>query len=253
MPLTFAHPAAVLPLARLRLPLSALVVGSVSPDLIYFVRLAPRGDFGHTLPGLFLSCLPAGLALLWMLDRMLKRPLAELAPATVQRRLAPVLATSPFDGSLLTVGATVLIGAVTHVAWDSFTHAGEWGVRTFPILRDTMSLGPLGRVPLYKLAQHGSTLIGLSALAAVAVLWWRNAPEAELTPRLTARTRAVRILLMASVALATGITYAAIEASDAASPLPTFLGRFVVSTTSAGLVLATGYSVWVRSRMGSTD
>jgi len=32
MPFTFAHPAAAVPLAQFRLPLSALVVGSMAPD-----------------------------------------------------------------------------------------------------------------------------------------------------------------------------------------------------------------------------
>ena len=39
MPITFAHPAAVLPLARTGLPLTALAIGSMVPDLPMFVRL----------------------------------------------------------------------------------------------------------------------------------------------------------------------------------------------------------------------
>ncbi|MEE2045837.1 DUF4184 family protein, partial [Nocardiopsis tropica] len=37
MPFTLSHVAAVLPLARTRLPPAALVVGSVVPDLPYYL------------------------------------------------------------------------------------------------------------------------------------------------------------------------------------------------------------------------
>ena len=220
----------------------------MTPDLIYFAHLAPSGHFGHTLPGLFLFCLPAGLALLWTFDRLLKQPLVELAPAAAQRRLAPVVAASPFERPLLAVGAAVLIGAATHAGWDAFTHTGGWGVEAAPALRSTVALGPLGSVPLYKLAQHGSTLLGLSALLVAAALWWRGAPEAEVRPRLSARTRAVRLSLFVSVALLVGAGYGGVIAAAATSPLPTFLGRFVIATTSAGFVVAVGYSLWRRAQ-----
>lgn len=38
MPVTIAHPAAVLPLRGLGLPLSAMVIGSMAPDLPVFSR-----------------------------------------------------------------------------------------------------------------------------------------------------------------------------------------------------------------------
>ena len=39
MPLTIAHPAAVLPFRHSRLPISALVIGSLAPDFEYFLHL----------------------------------------------------------------------------------------------------------------------------------------------------------------------------------------------------------------------
>lgn len=248
MPLTFAHLAAVVPLARLKLPISALVVGSVAPDLIYFARLAPRGHFGHTLPGLFLLCLPAGLALLWVFHRLLKGPLTELAPSAAQRRLACYLHASPFDRPLVLVAAAVLSGAATHDVWDAFTHAGGWGVATASALRLNVALGPLGRIPVYKLAQHGSTLIGLVVLAYSVAAWWRHAPEADTHCHLPARTRKLRLSLLVAVPLAVGAAYAGGVAVDASAPLTVFVGRFVVSVTSAAFVTATLYSAWCRLR-----
>ncbi len=63
MPWTFAHPAAILPLRR-RLPLAALVVGSISPDIGYYLGLYPLATFAHSGLGLLMACLPMGAAAL---------------------------------------------------------------------------------------------------------------------------------------------------------------------------------------------
>jgi hypothetical protein len=46
MPFTLAHPAIVVPLALQRLILSALIIGSMTPDLEYFIRLS---DISHIM------------------------------------------------------------------------------------------------------------------------------------------------------------------------------------------------------------
>ena len=246
MPLTFAHAAAVLPLRRLGLPLSALAVGSLSPDFVYFATLVPRGGFGHTLPGLFLSCLPASLVVLWAFHRVIKRPLVELLPVAAQRRLGPLLDGSPFDRPLPLVALAILVGAATHIAWDSFTHAGRWGFDHVAWLREPVALGPVD-VLGYRLAQHGSTLFGLLLLAGTALLWWRRAPERPVRPILPTRTRWTRLLLMTGGALALGMAYGAAHALGSEAPLLTFAGRFVTSATPAFVVSVLVYG-WGRRR-----
>jgi Domain of unknown function (DUF4184) len=54
MPFTLAHPIAAYPLwqlSRKRLNLLGLMVGTIVPDLAYFLALRPIESFGHTLPG----------------------------------------------------------------------------------------------------------------------------------------------------------------------------------------------------------
>lgn len=244
MPLTFAHPAAALPLARLRLPLSALVVGTMAPDFVYYVRLAPRGHYGHTLPGLFLFCLPAGLAVLWLFHRVVKSPLVALSPEAAQRRLAPYVASSPFDRPLALVAVSILVGAVTHDVWDAFTHGSGWGVQAVPALRRLVALGPLGVVKGYKLAQHGSTLVGLTALAGAGVAWWRRAVQVDVRAPLAVYSRALRLGGLTVPPVLFGVTLALAHASRSASPIPAFAGRFVVATTSAAFVAVVVYGVW---------
>ena len=66
MPFTPAHSAAVVPLYFTfckHLVFSALIIGSMSPDFEYILRLTPTSRIGHTFHGLFLFCLPVGLIL----------------------------------------------------------------------------------------------------------------------------------------------------------------------------------------------
>lgn len=246
MPLTFAHPAAALPFARLRLPLSALVVGAMAPDLIYFIRLAPRGHFGHTALGLFVFCLPAGLVLWWIFHRILKPALVELCPDAAQRRLVAYRKPVVVGEALLPAAVAVVLGALTHIIWDAFTHAGGWGVAAVPALSTSVSFSPGPAIPAYKIAQHASTLFGLGALALALAGWWRTAPQHRIRPRLSARVRLIRLAGLVLIALGAGFVYATTLAVGAQDPLRAFAGRFVVSVTSAAFVVATAYSLWVR-------
>ena len=85
MPWTFAHPAAVLairPLLSARLSLAALMVGSITPDVGYYLSLFKMATFAHTLPGVITVCLPIGLLLLLLIQR-LWLPIAYLLPQLV--------------------------------------------------------------------------------------------------------------------------------------------------------------------------
>ena len=68
VPFTVSHAAAVLPLQRLgkhRLPLTALMVGSMAPDFGYFFSSEASRALTHSFSGLFIFSLPAGLAV-WL-------------------------------------------------------------------------------------------------------------------------------------------------------------------------------------------
>ncbi len=87
MPAICAHPVIAVPLTRYNLCLSALIVGSMSPDFFYFFRVSHNAQFGHTLQGVFLFCLPVGLLVLWVFHRVLKSPLFSLLPQNHQERM----------------------------------------------------------------------------------------------------------------------------------------------------------------------
>ena len=245
MPLTFSHAAAALPLRRLRLPFSALVVGTMAPDFLYFTGMMAQGRFGHTLPGLFLSCLPLGLLLLWVFHRLIKRPLIGLAPLAAQQRLHPFREASPFDRPLALVAVALVLGACTHIVWDSFTHAERWGVAHVAWLRQTVPVPVLGTLSVYRLVQHGSTLFGLAVLALALLRWWRRAPvHAMQPPALPARTRACWLLGFGLVAVLAGLAYGMQATADARPVFAVFVGRFVVAWTSALFLSVLAYGCW---------
>lgn len=176
MPFTLVHGAAALPFRRFRLVTSGLLVGTFAPDFEYFLRLAPNDRFGHTLLGTFVLTLPVALLVLWLFHAFVKVPVARLLPDAIQRRLTNHLDAFRFGGVerfALVVGS-ILVGIATHLAWDSFTHRNTWLYHRWPLLGQTIDLPVLGLVPLYKVLQHGSTVIGIAVLSIWLIVWYRN-------------------------------------------------------------------------------
>ncbi|MCS0637380.1 DUF4184 family protein [Streptomyces sp. LP05-1] len=181
MPFTLSHAAAVLPAMRRngtgRGPLvaSALLAGSFAPDVTYFADSVIPGAmaFGtvtHGLPGVVTVDAAIAFALLgaWLLVR---EPLVGLLPARWRDRVySLVRGRGRGAGSggrrglvaALWVYVSAVLGAVTHVVWDAFTHPGRWGVRLVPALEGTAA-----GLPVYTYVQYGS-----SALALVALVWF---------------------------------------------------------------------------------
>jgi hypothetical protein len=209
MPFTVSHAAAVLPLLRLgnhRLPLAALMLGSMSPDFSYFLP----GDLAilptHTVTGLFWFCLPAGLAMWMLYVYVLEAPTLTLLPETWRTRIKPSDRRLTFV-TLAFACIAIVIGAATHVVWDSFTHRGTPVVDALPVLRTVVFHVGYQPVRLYKILQHLSSLLGMVCL----LIWaWRirratPAPSsASIATAATMRTRlgAGFILLATSAALA---------------------------------------------------
>jgi hypothetical protein len=158
MPLTVAHPAIVIPLRKTRLPFSALVVGSVAPDLEYLFHLSPTGHIGHTVPGLFVFCIPMGLVSLIVVHWLWMPPANALLDRTSDEfRLLPLAQLGLICGA-------ILLGAFSHLAWDSFTHAHGWMVQRLSVLRVPLAMTPWGTMRLFKLLQHLSSALGIAVL-----------------------------------------------------------------------------------------
>jgi Domain of unknown function (DUF4184) len=235
MPLTPAHAAAAWPLARIApsLPTAALVIGTVSPDLEYLLRLAPSGRFGHTPLGIACFSVPLALVVWAVFERFVRPALVDLLPPGLRPPLPLGPSRPARRWALAAVAAT--LGALSHIAWDSFTHGDGWSVAGLPALTIPLGLPVVGPVPLYRLLQHASTAVG-SGL----ILLWAGRAVGRLPPESRRfgpgqRARALRAAAILVGLSATGGALNALRAQDRS--LPVVLGYAAVGTM-VGTVLA---------------
>ncbi|MCX5201906.1 DUF4184 family protein [Streptomyces sp. NBC_00237] len=212
MPFTLSHAAAVLPGIRRdgtgRGPFlaSALVAGSFAPDLTYFAASVlpggmSYGSFTHSPWGIVTADVvcAALLVLLWIRAR---EPVVALLPRRWQGRVHAFVRGTRWTSLTPSLAAkfvlSAVVGSLTHVGWDLFTHSGRLGTDLFPVLGRTV-----GGFPLYTYAQYGS-----SALAALGLCWFlvtalrRQQPSSlQDVPLLDRRRRVVATTLLGGCAV----------------------------------------------------
>jgi hypothetical protein len=174
MPFTGAHPALILPLLYLRkrwLSATGLIVGSIAPDMAYFIPYRSFGSLSHSLKGLLLFNLPVSLLLAIIFHLLIRDQVIQNLPSYFRKR---ALAVKPLNflwyltkhGHIFAFAA--LIGSFSHLLWDSFTHYNGYFVRNYSILLRPVSIGFM-ELPLCRLLQHISTAVGLTL-----ILWYIN-------------------------------------------------------------------------------
>lgn len=190
MPFTPSHMAAALPFVRTPLISSAIAIGTMTPDLFYYVPVDVPREYSHSWAGVFTVDLVFGVALFLLWQLVLRAPVIDFAPFVVRSRMKgtdwiPVGRLRYLRLGIL-LPASLLLGSATHVVWDLFTHAGPFA-DGIPLLAATY--GPfLGS----KWLQHASSLLGAVALLVFAGRWLSTKPAVQpASTRLTSRTRAV--------------------------------------------------------------
>lgn len=164
MPLTFSHPAIVLPLNYLPkrwVSLTGLIVGSVTPDFEYFIRMKVSSIYSHTWLGMLWCDLPLAILLIFVYHDVVKAPFIANLPAALNSRINQYQNfnwNKHFVKSMPVVILSILIGIASHLFWDSFTHITGYFVQLWNM--DTPVMVFSFQIPLYKIIQHSSTLLG---------------------------------------------------------------------------------------------
>jgi hypothetical protein len=165
MPFTFSHPAIVLPLTflpRQWFSLTGLIIGSLTPDFEYFLRMRIKSNYSHTIDGLFWFDLPLGLLLAFIFHNIVRNSLYNNLPTFLKSRF---LTFKQFNWNLqfkknwFVVSISILIGAASHIFWDSFTHDNGYFIQKIPELQNSVVFLDK-QIPVLKILQHASTLIG---------------------------------------------------------------------------------------------
>lgn len=182
MPFTPSHALVALPFIRTPLVPAAIAIGAMTPDLPLFLRgVGLDYSFTHTFGNVIWTALVAFV--LFMIWRVVLRPaVGELAPLWLAKRIPADWSSSGAEAARVAVGTgmgmgakrplypvllavSLILGVLSHILWDLFTHEGRWGVEVLPVLDEMW--GPLTG---YKWLQHGSSMLGLLIIGIWAVL-----------------------------------------------------------------------------------
>jgi len=208
VPFTLAHPAAILPLRGIPplrgitvLRTAPLIIGAMIPDTPYYlpasvirvVAGAHRIPDTHTLEGTLTTCLVLGYLVLAGIFA-LRRPLTALLSARSRSLCLGALAPfgrRPIEWALAAVA--IVLGAWTHLLWDSFTHVDGWMVHRFAVLSVPVTIGSYQGTVCH-LLQYLSSALGLAVMA----LWYSRLrpPPAALASTDDARSPAAPVLLL---------------------------------------------------------
>jgi hypothetical protein len=124
-----SHQALVLPL-KIAAPRwtsgTALVLGSMAPDVEYFLRGYPTSTISHTWVGQLVFCLPVTVALYWVVTRIVAEPAAAHLPdgGALRLRDFALLRQQPAGARHWgIVASSAVIGSSSHVVLDRLVAA----------------------------------------------------------------------------------------------------------------------------------
>ncbi len=244
MPFTFSHPAIVLPLAYLPkkwFSLTGLVIGSLTPDFEYFLRMRIKSNYSHTIDGLFWFDLPLGLLLAFVFHNLVRDSLFNNLPSFLKSRFSTFKSfdwNGYFKRNWLVVTISILIGAASHIFWDSFTHDHGYFVQNIPALQNSVSF--LGeQIPVLKILQHSSTLLGgLVIVFAIYILPTTKTENEKISLRYWTILVGITLMVFA-LRLLSGL-----EMSQ--------YGNVIVTMISSGLISMVLTSIITRKKGGNT-
>lgn len=148
--------------------MSCLIAGSMTPDFQYFLQMKLKGRIMHTWHGAFLVGLPVALFLVLIFHLIVKQPLISNLPVYFQSRLRNLYEVDflkQFRENFFAYLACLQIGILSHVFWDSFTHANTYFVEYIEFLSWEVEHEVLPDRPLFRYLQHISTMVGAIAIA----------------------------------------------------------------------------------------
>ncbi len=161
MAFTFAHPAAVLSLVDREnkdINSAGLIIGAMAPDFEYFLYFKPKSVIGHSIVGMFSINLILSFVLYILFYSFIKNKFILNLPKVISDRMYKLfnqeIRLNNFRDYLI-FGYSSLVGMTSHIVWDSFTHETGYFVDKIRLLSKFIF-----NIPIYKILQHGSTLIG---------------------------------------------------------------------------------------------
>ena len=165
MPITFAHPAIVLPMLKKRYKLfsaTGLIIGSMIPDFESFIRLNEHKHYSHTWLGMFWFDLPLAIITAFLFHNIVRDPLIDNLPTWLENKCASYKGfrwNAYFGQHFVKIIFSMLLGIALHLVWDAFTHLNF----AYPDAEDSMIM--VGPFRLFKVLQDADSILGMIIVA----------------------------------------------------------------------------------------
>lgn len=146
----------------------------MSPDFEYFFKMSVSGIHSHTKAGLLYFDLPVTILLSLLFHQLVKGNLIGNSPIFFQRRFQDTLNFNFLNylkNNWFIFLFSALLGAASHIFWDSFTHNNRFFVRQFSEIYQTTSVPFNGATyPLFYVLQQISTVVGMLVVTLYVIL-----------------------------------------------------------------------------------
>ncbi|QHW29988.1 DUF4184 family protein [Paenibacillus rhizovicinus] len=227
MPFTFSHPLFSVPLKRIAprwLSVTGLVLGSMIPDMEYFMAMESYRTIGHSLRGYLLQGVPLSIAFAIAFHGIVKPVLPKFMPSTGGLdRFAKYMTSEEWRLNSVRTWTIFLVslfvGYWTHMFMDAWTHASGLYVGWFGFLE-----GNYGGEHLYQLLQYLFSLIGVGVPGLMLLHRYKKWYELERRKRQPAMSSLGTKSLLWMMAVVFGLLL--------------FIGKMMLSVDSANLVSA---------------
>lgn len=169
MPFTFSHPAAILPFSYLPkkyVSFTGLVVGSMIPDLEYFIHFSDTSYVSHTWAGLFWFDLPAALITCFIFHNLVRDELIVHLPKPLLLRCVHCLSfnwNAWFRKKWVAIIFCIVVGTATHIIWDYLTHETTSSIEQTSYIQNKTI--PAKSTVVYYLYWGLNSVIGMALLA----------------------------------------------------------------------------------------
>jgi hypothetical protein len=233
VPFTISHVAAILPLKKRPLCFPALVIGAMSPDFSYIIEVFGPSIAAHSVYGILYFCLPASWLLLLVYNNFLK---------DFWEELFPWLQNASRSYPWYVVPLSIVIGAGSHVVWDSFTHPFGYAVVQWNALQSTLFMIETYPVTAFNMLQHASAVVGGFAVGFSIYRASQSSKQGLVTSK-----RTLIALVVAIIFIALLLSIPALYVHETI-PLKVFVVQIAFRTLAALMIVFVTYPFFVSAQ-----
>ena len=166
MPFTFAHPAIFIPFQKVitrKLSVTGLILGSLIPDFEYFLKMEAGKNISHHWLGVLIFDIPVAFLFTFLFHNIVRNLFIINSPNWIKNRFYQYVNfnwNSYFLVNKFKVFISILIGVLSHLFLDAFTHYDGLFVVYFLNLSITVNVLS-HKIPYYLILQILGSIIGL--------------------------------------------------------------------------------------------